>query len=532
MFTEARSEAAHDSPLSDRADPAAAWLQQPANFRDTAQPESGATTLTAADLDYASPYVDVPAPAVQRSATAASPPADEVHAAADRGTAAQGAALPHAAAIAAAFGPVHGQKVAQIQAHVGGSAGEACDEMGAEAFAAGDHVAFQSAPDLHTAAHEAAHVVQQARGVNLYGGVGEAGDAYEAHADEVADRVVAGDSAADLLGGDAGTGGGGRAVQRRPKPPLRGSPNPAVKMEVRHDEAQEGSGAAMDDGLLLVARQLYDTVPKLQARADEVDIWNGHMDDKKAEIRKAKANGHSTTQLQIELSELEGKRALAIAQVRDTVLAGSLNKAKAAITAVRFDTEKMGVSGDEIMGGANALRSVLGTIRGLAEKLDQGNKRELVELEPALNEIFTKLNVRKTSSSPDPSKLGDVDELTKETLKDHLEAAVAQARYLQMAVDAWAGPGAKASGQFGKLHDSIDGLEIHLEDAIKLMKQVDPAERKKLAPKVAAVIRCVEPVHSKGKTRSNGSSPVGSAVMTVERFPDLLANLKTAMNEK
>jgi hypothetical protein len=51
--------------------------------------------------------------------------------------------------------------------------------MGAEAFATGDQVAFGAAPDLHTAAHEAAHVVQQRQGVQLKGGVGEVGDAYE-----------------------------------------------------------------------------------------------------------------------------------------------------------------------------------------------------------------------------------------------------------------------------------------------------------------------------------------------------------------
>jgi hypothetical protein len=50
-------------------------------------------------------------------------------------------------------------------------------------------------------AEEAAHVVQQASGVRLKDGVGEAGDAYEQHADAVADRVVRGESAAELLGG-------------------------------------------------------------------------------------------------------------------------------------------------------------------------------------------------------------------------------------------------------------------------------------------------------------------------------------------
>ena len=114
-----------------------------------------------------------------------------------------GTTLPHLEPIQRAFGADH--DVSSIRAHVGGPAAVAADAIGAEAYATGGDVAFRSAPDLHTAAHEAAHVIQQHHGVQLYGGVGEAGDAYERHADAVADRVVAGMSATDLL--DAPTGG-------------------------------------------------------------------------------------------------------------------------------------------------------------------------------------------------------------------------------------------------------------------------------------------------------------------------------------
>lgn len=76
--------------------------------------------------------------------------------------------------------------------------------MGADAFATGKRVAFAGPPDLHTAAHDAAHVVQQRAGVQLKGGVGEAGDPHEQHADAVADRVVAGESAEELLEDYAG----------------------------------------------------------------------------------------------------------------------------------------------------------------------------------------------------------------------------------------------------------------------------------------------------------------------------------------
>ena len=75
-------------------------------------------------------------------------------------------------------------------------------------------MAFSGTPSLHTAAHEAAHVVQQARGVQLDGGVGQVGDRYEANADAVADLVVRGESAEALLDEVAGSGGGGTGVQR------------------------------------------------------------------------------------------------------------------------------------------------------------------------------------------------------------------------------------------------------------------------------------------------------------------------------
>jgi hypothetical protein len=136
-----------------------------------------------------------------------------VHAAATHGISGSAGHLPHFDRIQRSFGR---HDVAGIQAHVGGAAAEGARAMGAEAFAAGDHVAFAGAPDLHTAAHEAAHVVQQRAGVQLKGGVGEAGDGYERHADEVADLVVQGRSSEALLDRMAG-GGAAAAVQRKIK---------------------------------------------------------------------------------------------------------------------------------------------------------------------------------------------------------------------------------------------------------------------------------------------------------------------------
>ncbi len=154
--------------------------------------------------------------AVQLAGGAGDGSADAVHAAAQHGLTGGRGALPHRATIQTLFGR---HDVSGIGAHVGGPAAEGCAQMGATAYATGDQVAFAGAPDLHTAAHEAAHVVQQRGGVQLKGGIGEAGDAYERHADEVADLVVAGKSAERALdryaGGSGGGGSGGAAVQHR-----------------------------------------------------------------------------------------------------------------------------------------------------------------------------------------------------------------------------------------------------------------------------------------------------------------------------
>ena len=146
--------------------------------------------------------------------------APSVQQAAAHGTSGAGGRLPHFAAVQQAFGA---HDIGGVQAHVGGVARQGAEAMGAEAYASGNHVAFREAPDLHTAAHEAAHVVQQRAGVQLAGGVGKVGDAYEQHADQVADAVVQGKSAEGILdamagGGKAGGKGGVQhAVQRAPQ---------------------------------------------------------------------------------------------------------------------------------------------------------------------------------------------------------------------------------------------------------------------------------------------------------------------------
>jgi hypothetical protein len=154
-------------------------------------------------------------PRLQRWSTGAGPALDgrDAHAVAAEGVTGTGGALPYLERIQAAFGH---HDVSGVRAHVGGAAAGASELLGAQAYAAGDRVAFATEPDLFLVAHEAAHIVQQRGGVQLAGGVGAAGDAHEQHANQVADAVVRGESAVPLLDRYAGRGGAAAGLQLMP----------------------------------------------------------------------------------------------------------------------------------------------------------------------------------------------------------------------------------------------------------------------------------------------------------------------------
>ncbi len=171
------------------------------------------------------------------------PSEEVVQAAAARGIAGSGGPLPHGDRIQESFGR---HDVSGVKAHTGPDATAAAKDMGARAYATGTDVAFAGTPDLHTAAHEAAHVVQQRHGVSLKGEVGRAGDKYEQHADAVADAVVRGESAEPLLDAFVGSGSGAggvqaKAVQRDGEVEQETVPDPDVQTEGNID-VQGGDG--------------------------------------------------------------------------------------------------------------------------------------------------------------------------------------------------------------------------------------------------------------------------------------------------
>lgn len=175
----------------------------------------GKRTLTASIQRRAEP-----APAMPREVASGPPEAasDPFWFATGPAIADSGSSLPHLETIQRAFGD---HDVSGIVSHVGGAAEEGAAGLGAVAYATGHHVAFAAPPDLHTAAHEAAHVVQQRGGVQLAGGVGADGDAYERHADAVADAVLRGEPVGPMLDQLAPSGASRPAVvQRKLKFPI------------------------------------------------------------------------------------------------------------------------------------------------------------------------------------------------------------------------------------------------------------------------------------------------------------------------
>lgn len=187
-------------------------------LRTSAEVGSTGTATARPANDFSRSLVHPPAARAIQMKHASNKPAGEhnhqanaVREVAERGATGSGGPLPHSDAIQRSFGR---HDVSGVRAYVGGLAARAARAIGAAAYAMGNAVAFGKSPDLYTAAHEAAHVVQQRAGVSLSGGVGQQGDQYEQHADAVASRVARGRSAEDLLDLHTGRGSVKAGVQR------------------------------------------------------------------------------------------------------------------------------------------------------------------------------------------------------------------------------------------------------------------------------------------------------------------------------
>lgn len=210
----------------------------------------------------------------QQEAARNAPQADFAREVANDGVTGTAGPLPHLDTIQQSFGRYD---VSGVEAHTGAQATAANKALGAGGYTMGNHVAFAGDPDLHTAAHEAAHVVQQQSGVQLQGEMGQAGDQHEQHADAVAEQVVQGRSSEQLLDAyarsvgpvDRERVGSGSILQSRPdaggKERLtngagRNAVNSPHKLQLQSKDAG-GEGADKKDD---------DKIKKIKARIEQV----------------------------------------------------------------------------------------------------------------------------------------------------------------------------------------------------------------------------------------------------------------------
>ncbi|MEO1272829.1 MAG: DUF4157 domain-containing protein [Myxococcota bacterium] len=175
--------------------------------------------------------------ALQMKQASDNPSFQDAHTIAQHGLRGSPQPLPHLSAIQRSFGD---HDVSTVQAHLGSQALEANAQLGSVAYATGNAVAFGRSPDLHTAAHEAAHIIQQRSGVVLEGGIGQVGDRHEQHADAVADAVVQGKSAQPMLdmytrGGSAYSTASVQRLQLKKDP--KGKPSTVEEAKYWFDQA-------------------------------------------------------------------------------------------------------------------------------------------------------------------------------------------------------------------------------------------------------------------------------------------------------
>ena len=102
------------------------------------------------------------------------------------------ASFPFESRIREAFGRYAPPRLEARQGRQAALAGEA---LSAKAYAFGHRAAFTGRPELHTAAHEAAHIAASGLGARVRHGVGAPGDVHERVADRAADAAVRGQSA-------------------------------------------------------------------------------------------------------------------------------------------------------------------------------------------------------------------------------------------------------------------------------------------------------------------------------------------------
>lgn len=276
---------------------------------------------------------------IQSRAVATQPSQPDIQKSAALGLSGAPTAFPYLDQIQKSFGPKY--DLSGVSAFIGGTATLATQQMGAEAYATGLSAVYGRQPSPYTAAHEAAHIIQQRHGVSLPGGVGSEGDAYERQADAIADRVVAGQSAQDLLDAIAMHGAHGphakssagtfSAVQMRKGPEIPTTQKALGEHVVSGVEALDNSPHGPDIGVHYAHNYKRDYPIKWND-----DWWSGHADPHyfirygfmKWELKPGKSASQAIKKW------LNG---LTIAECLSSIIAVQIDAIRAALGDDRFD---------------------------------------------------------------------------------------------------------------------------------------------------------------------------------------------------
>ena len=168
---------------------------------------------------------------------------DKIHKAARQGIRTPSSTFPYAKEIQKSFGR---HDISGINFHNSSEAAQSARAMNARAYSTAGHVVSAGPISKHTAAHEAAHYIQQQAGVQLKNNVGTVGDKYERHADAVASAVVRGTSAEALL--DRPVGPGAHVAL---KPDTRGPTSSTADVQMERPEVDD-----KHEGLTMIAQSV------------------------------------------------------------------------------------------------------------------------------------------------------------------------------------------------------------------------------------------------------------------------------------
>ena len=297
-----------------------------------------------------------------------------VHRVAASGVAGSGTRLPYFDVIQRAFGR---HRVDNVQAHLGGAASEANQRLGSLAYASGNNIAFAGLPDLHTAAHEAAHIVQQRGGVRLKNNMSEQGDEYERHADAVADAVVRGESAEELLDAYAGGSAGNPSLQFQLD---TAKPSTAYIMYNHHPVAAAGVDSP-EGRLILYGGLSCPAVSKSTWVPPPADVAGGFRKARSIDTASLETINTNRTTLDQQIAEKAATIDAALAQDKasgaklEAPLDNAVNTYLTELGLVKTTGDKIHAHQNDVIGLVNEMAAIKG-VRETQKKVDETNAEE------------------------------------------------------------------------------------------------------------------------------------------------------------